>query len=93
VRRKNVLAKKVVVYRHHPVRQRRFFEIAHAVDVESDPVAAADDVLRRLGMRGVGIIEDRRREERRAENGEEDEQQQRPCLLRRGEQGGACGRS
>src|ERR1700730_4045552 len=42
-----------------PVGERRFFEIADAVDSESDEVAGEGHVTGGAGMRGVGVVEQR----------------------------------
>jgi hypothetical protein len=55
-----------------PVGKRRFFEVADAVDVESDEVAGKSHVTGSAGVGGVGVVEQRRREE----SGEEDDEPQ-----------------
>jgi hypothetical protein len=53
-----------------PVGEGGFFEVADAVDVESDEVAGEGHVTGGAGVRGVGVVEQRRGEE----GGEEDDQ-------------------
>ena len=52
-----------------PVGERRLFEIADTVDVESDPVSAGEDVAGGVGVSGVGVVEQRWGEERGEEDG------------------------
>ncbi len=70
-----------------PVGQRGLFEVADAVDVERDPVAALEHVAGGVGVGGVGVVEQRRGEEGGAE--EEDpkaeEQKQRGRAARAGD--------
>jgi len=60
MRGEDVLAEDAVVDGGQPVGQRRLLKVTDAVDVEGDPVSAGDDVLRGLGMRCVGVVEQRR---------------------------------
>jgi len=53
----DVVSEDVVVDGREPVRQRRLFKIADAVDAEGDPVSADGHVLGRVGMCGVGVVE------------------------------------
>src|SRR5258708_1411212 len=56
-------AEYVEAQRNRPIHQRRFFEIADAVGVQRDPVAAEDDLASGLGVHGIGVVEQRRMEE------------------------------
>ena len=53
-----------------PVGERRFFEVADAVDAEGDEVAGEGHVAGGVGVGGVGVVEQRRGEE----SGEEEDQ-------------------
>jgi hypothetical protein len=53
-----------------PVGERRFFEVADAVDVEGDEVAGERHVAGGVGVGAIGVVEQRGGEER----GEEDSQ-------------------
>ncbi len=61
---KGVLAEDAVADGHQPEGKRRFLDIADAIDLAGDPVAAVQDVLGRLRVRGVHIVHQRRREKR-----------------------------
>ena len=58
-----VHAENFVADAHAPIQQRRFFQIANAIDVERGPVVTGDHLARRFGVNGVGVIEQRRREQ------------------------------
>ena len=88
----DVVAEEAVVDGDDPVGQRRFFEIADAVDVEGDPVAAGGDVLGGLGVGGVGVVEQRGRKEGGKIDGDEDEQERSPCARRGGAERRLAGR-
>ncbi len=49
---------------NQPVHQGRFFQVAHAVDVQGDVVAAGEHLASSLGVRGVHVVLQRRREGR-----------------------------
>ena len=66
-----------------PVRERGFFEVADAVDLERDPIAGEGHVAGGTGVRGVGVVEQRRGEEGGEEDGE-------PKQREDGEGGGAA---
>jgi hypothetical protein len=55
-----------------PVRERRFFQIADAVDMQGYEVTGERHVPGCVGVGGVGVVEQRRREE----GGEEDDEPQ-----------------
>ncbi len=61
---------------HAPVEQRRFFEVADAVRVERDPVAADEHLAGDLGVDRVGVVEQRRRQQREAGVEEEPQRKQ-----------------
>ncbi len=80
---KSVVAKEVIIDRGQPVGQRRLLEVANAIDGKRHPVAADGHVLRGVGVRSVGVVEQRRGKQRGKVNREKDEQEQRPGLDRR----------
>ena len=65
--------------RDEPVRERRFFEVADAVDAEGDEVSGGGHGAGGLGVGGVGVVEQRRREE-----GAEEEQEPQAAEDERG---------
>ena len=74
------LPEKLVADRHHPVVQRRLFEIANPVLIHHHPVAALQHLAGNQSVRSVGIIEQRRlsgggdvNSERQHEQGEDGE--------------------
>lgn len=56
--------KKFEAHGGEPVGKRRLFQVADAVDVEGDPVSSGEHGLGGLGVRGVGVVEERRSESR-----------------------------
>ena len=56
-----------------PVGERGFFEIAHIVDAQGDPVAGESHMTGGVGVGAVGVVEDGRGEER----GEEEDEPER----------------
>lgn len=78
MRGKDVLAEDAVIDGGQPIGERRLLKIADAVDIESDPVSAGDDVLGSLRVSGIGIIEQRGRKQRYKMNGEKNQCKQRP---------------
>lgn len=70
-----VEAEEAIADGDEPVGERRFFEIADAVDVEGDPIAGEGHVTGGAGVRGVGVIEQRRGEEGGEEDGEPKERE------------------
>ena len=76
----SALTEKLVAHRHHPVMQRRLFEIADPVLIHHHPVAALQHLAGDQRMRGVGVVEQRRlsggsdvNSERHHEQGEDGE--------------------
>ena len=74
------LPEKLVADGDHPVMQRGFFEIANAVLIHHDPVAALQHLAGDQRVRGVGVVEQRRlsgggdvNSERQNEQGEDGE--------------------
>ncbi len=78
MRGEDVLSEDAIQSRVEPVRQRRLLEIADAVDLHGDPIAAFDHVLRDLRVRGVGVVEQGRSEERCELDGKEYDSQKDP---------------
>jgi hypothetical protein len=76
--RKYVVSEEVIIGGSQPIRQWRLLQIADAVHAQRYPVAAARHMLGSVGVRGVGVIQQRRREERRHVDGGKDQKQQRP---------------
>ena len=76
---KDVLAEDAIERGVEPVGQRRFLQVADAVDLQRHPVAALGHVLRGLGMAGVGVVQQGRRKQRGKLHGGEDHRQKRPC--------------
>jgi len=74
---------------HDPVGQGRLLDVADAVDLAGDPVAAVDDVLGGLGVGGVDVVEQGRGEERADLHSQEDGGKEQPGGQRRGAHGGA----
>ena len=77
-----------------PVGQRRFFEVAHSVDAQGDPVSGEDHLAGGIGVGAVGVVQHGRREERREEKqqpegAQQGEHAQVPGLLAGA--GGDCG--
>ncbi len=77
---KGALPEKFVADGNHPVMERGFFEIANAVLIHHDPVAALQHLAGNQRVRGVGIVEQRRlsgggdvNSERQNEQGEDGE--------------------
>ena len=47
---------------NQPVHHGRFFQVAHAVDVQGDEIAAGEHLAGSFGMRGIDVVLQRRRE-------------------------------
>src|SRR5882724_6593651 len=54
-------AKNFVGGRHHPVTQRRFFQVGDAIQTRSDPVARDKHVARNLRLHGIHVVHQARR--------------------------------
>ena len=78
MRGEDVVAEEPVIDGHDPVGKRRLFEIADAVDIERDPVAAECNVFGDLRVGGVGVVEQGWSKQRRHIDGQEDGGQQNP---------------
>ena len=50
-----------VADRHRPIHQGRFFQVAHAVDVERGPVVADEQLAGGFSVDGIGVVQQRRR--------------------------------
>ena len=61
---KNILAEDGVKRGVEPVGKRRLFEVADAVDLHGDPIAAFVHVLRDLGVGSIYVVEQGRGEKR-----------------------------
>ena len=72
---KDVVAEQMVIGSGQPIRQRRLLQVADAIHLERDPVAALCHMLRGGGVGGVGVVEQRRREQGGEMHGNEDQQQ------------------
>jgi hypothetical protein len=57
---------------HGPVQQGRLFQVADAIDVESDPVVTEYHFASGFGVDGVGVIEKRRAKKSSAIGGQPD---------------------
>ena len=79
MRGKGVEAEETEAKSAQPVGERRFFEIADAVDTKRDEIAGECHVAGGVGVGGVGVVEQRWREERSEEDDEPeaDENEQR----------------
>ena len=75
---KGILAEDQVGTGHDPVGKRRLFDIADAVDLGRDPVAALGKVLRGLGMGGVYVVHQRRRKQRGKLHGGKEGREKQP---------------
>jgi hypothetical protein len=60
-----------------PVGERGFFQIAHVVDAQGDPVAGESHLTGGVGVCSVGVVEDGRGEERGEEEDEPERGQKR----------------
>ncbi len=67
-----------------PEGEGRLFDVADAVGLGGDPVAAVDDVLGGLGVRGVDVVHEGRREEGGEVDGEEEGEKDQPRRQRGG---------
>ena len=79
---KDVLAEDPVKAGVDPIGQRRLLKVADSVDLGGDQVACFGHMLRHLGVRGIGVVEQRRGKERGKLNGGEDRHQKGPCSQR-----------
>ena len=86
VRGKGVLAKNPVHAGHEPIRQRRLLNVADAVDLRRNQVAALGHVLRGLRVRRVHVVQQRRRKQRRKIHRDKNGRKQQPHRARRGRQ-------
>jgi len=73
-----VLAEELVADGDGPVGQWGLLDVADAVDLAGDPVAAVDNVLGGLGVRSVNVVEQGRRKERAHLDGKKDENKEQP---------------
>ena len=73
-----VESEEVVIGGGQPIGQRRLFQVADAIHLQGDPVAAARHLTGRRGMGGIRVIQQGGRKERRHVHRGENQQQQRP---------------
>ena len=81
---KGVLAEDLVGTGDDPVGERRFLDVADAVDLGGDEVAGLRHVLRGLGVSGVDVVKQRGRKERSKLHGGKDGCQKQPDSERGG---------
>ncbi len=79
-----VFAEELVGDGDEPEGEWRLFDVADAVGLGGDPVAAVDDVLRGLGVGSVDVVHEGRREEGREVDGGEEEKEDQPRRQRGG---------
>jgi len=82
MRRECVVAEDVIVHCYQTIGQRRLLQIPYAVDVKRYPVATCSDMLGRIGVGAISVIQEGRRKKRGKMHGEKDKQEQGPGLYR-----------
>ena len=76
---------------HGPVQEGRLFQVADAIDVESDPIVTEHDFASGFGMDRVGVIEKRRPKKGSAIGGQPEEKKNREMDARAGIDKGVSG--